>query len=363
MILITITMGVSAFYWYVDKNYSLFYKLDIIETYSTLLFIPVIFLYFKEVTGDKSRLALKNSLFFIPPVLFATISAVCLLCLGEEQATNFMKVMIEDNGDIHFDNPIYYTLRLLINEYTYSLLLLLQALSLFVYAIYRLILYRQHLYDFFSNIDDKEIKHHWSVLWGILAFLILTFVVAVMGYALYIEYEGLVSIILFLYAAILYYICYHVSCSHYTAETFAKELMLPDQALLDKDMETLDIHTDTDHKASIYLKFLPKLEKVINEDKVFLQKNLRINDIANMVGTNRTYISHILKDEYNCNFWEFINRKRIEYAKEQVQQNTELTIDELASMCGFSQASAFSRTFRQYEGKTFSEWKKKAAFC
>lgn len=197
--LITITMAVVSFYWYIDKNYSLYYKLDIIETYSTLLFIPTIFLYFREVTGDKSWSVLKINLFFVPAVLFATVSAICFLSLGEEQAINFMREMMEGDGEVTFDKPFLNIMRLIINEYTYSLLLFLQAISLFVYAVYRLLLYRRHLYDFFSNIDDKDMKHHWAVLWGVLAFLTLTFLAVASGYTLYIKYDGMVSVIMILY--------------------------------------------------------------------------------------------------------------------------------------------------------------------
>jgi AraC-like DNA-binding protein len=359
--LVSISMALSAFYWYADENYSLFYKLDIIETPSTLLTIPVIYLYFKELTGDRQRSWFKLSILFIPPILFSVANAAGYLLIGEEYATAFTKAIIENKGNVSIEgHELYRQMRFIINEYTYSLLCFVQAVGVFVYAMRRLLLYRRRLRDFFSNVDDKDMKHHWAVLWGILAVLILTFIVTALGYALYIKYDISVSIFRILYAVIYYYICYHVSISYYSATKLAEEFGITPNETDSEEYDILETeNSDTNSKNHIHLKFLPKFNQVIYEDKVFLQKNLRVDEVAALVGTNRTYISRILKDEYNCSFWEFINRKRIEYAKERVLINRSLTVEELADLCGFSHGSTFSRAFRQCEQITFKEWQEK----
>lgn len=352
--MIAVTMGVAVFYWYMERDdYSLYYKLDIVETYSTLLFIPAIFLYFREVTGDKSWSALKISLFFVPPLLFATANAIGFLYAGEAQAVRFMKDVVENNGQVVFDNPFFYQMRFFISEYTYSLLLGLQAVSLLVYAVYRLLLYRRHLCDFFSNINEKGLRHHWMALGGIFVYLVLTFWAAESGYVLYVAYNYVVSVFMLLYAGTLYFICYHVSYGAYTSEKVSEHLVVD----VEEPQEPQEQNPDEEHPKT-YLKFLPRFNQVIDEEQIFLQKNLRLDDVAALVGTNRTYISHILKDEYHCTFWEFINHKRIEYAKEEMLRNPDSTVERLTEICGFSHGTAFSRAFRQCEGITFKEWQK-----
>jgi len=363
---IAVSMTVIAFFWYSAGNYSLFYKLDILDYFATLSFIPMIFIYFREVTGDKGKWTkLKTGLLFTPPVLLGSVVAVVYLLMGSEQAAAFSQNVVEDPKSLPQNPSLYYKILFVIGEYLYTLFILMQAVYVFIYAFRRLLLYRNRLNDFFSDIEDKDLEHHWSALWGLFALLLFTFVIALSGYMQYIEYDIWVSIIPVIIGICIFYICYHVSLSRYTAESFAKELVLSDEkAMLEGygnpgEDEVLD--EGADNKNNIPLKFLIKFNQVIDEDKIFLQKKLRVDDVATLVGTNRTYISRILKDEYNCDFWEFINRKRIEYAKEQALQNPELTIDDLARICGFSHDSTFSRTFRQCEEITFKEWRKKSS--
>lgn len=361
---IATSMGIAAFYWQVDGNYSLFYKLDVLDAFMTLSFIPMIFLYFREVTGDKSRLDWKITLLFLPPVFLGVASTIVYAIMGDEQSAAYAKAMIENEDGILYDSSMpFYRLRVVVNEYIYSISLFLQAIIVLVYVMYRLIIYRKHLNDFFSNIDDKSMSHHWAVFWGLVALLGLTSVVAASGYLLYIEYDAWVSFIEILAGTILYYICFHVSQSRYTAANFDHELKLSDNEAIQQGYGlTLDkelLSEDSDDHSNIHAKLLPEFNRAIDEEKIFLHKNLRIDDVARLVSTNRTYISRLLKDEYHSSFWEFINRKRIDYAKEQICQQPNLTQEELAEMSGFTHDTSFSRAFKQCEGITFREWRKK----
>lgn len=352
--LICIIMGASAFYWYANENYSLFYQLDIIESVTTLSFVPVIFLYFKELTGDFKRWNyFQIALFFFPAFLFGSVAIFVYLYLGDDVMAAFSRDMIENLGNptpgILPDSPLINGLHFIVNEYTYSAVLLIQTIAVIIYAFYRILLYRRRLNDFFSNVDDMNMKHYWAISGGILVFLIFTFAMTGLGFTLYVGFESSTLFIFSAYALILYFICHHVSCSYYTPGELVEEINLPDDIGLTEDVES---------KHNLHFRHLSKFDQIINDDKLFLQKNLRIDDIASLVGTNRTYISRILKDEYNCSFWEFINRKRIEYAKEQACRYPDYTVETLAELCGFSHGTAFSRTFRQYEGVTFREWQK-----
>lgn len=359
IIVLAAESGITAFYWYVNGNYSLYYKFDIFEPPVALAFIPVLFLYFRELTGDTNRSFFRTFSLFLPSILFGGVIATFYLLLGEQQAATFSKTMIENHGNIDTDSiPFFFLYRI---ATTYSLVLFIQAITLFVYAIRRLLLYRKRLNDFFSDIEGKDMEHHWAVFYGIIAILIIIFMIFGFGLLLYIEYSALVAFFRIIFAVTLYYTCYHASLSRYTSSEFTREVDLADEEAMLQGygipLEPEVINEDADN-SNIYLRFLPVFNQVIDDDKAFLQKNLRIDDVARMVGTNRTYISLILKNEYNCNFWEFINGKRIEYAKEQVLLHPGINQEELTEVCGFSHDSTFSRAFKQCEGITFREWRR-----
>lgn len=99
-----------------------------------------------------------------------------------------------------------------------------------------------------------------------------------------------------------------------------------------------------------------KINSLLEEDKIFLKKDLRLDEIAKPAQANRTYISILISEKYQYTFSELINRKRIEYAQNLVVKNPNLSQAQLAEETGFSHASSFSRTFKQYTGITFREW-------
>lgn len=109
-----------------------------------------------------------------------------------------------------------------------------------------------------------------------------------------------------------------------------------------------------------YEKILSEFEYLMNEKKIFRQKNLHREDVAIILHTNRTYITRLLHEEYQCSFSDYINRRRIEYALELIRRTQELSQEQLAEKCGFTHGSSFSRTFKQYMGMTFREWQKQS---
>ncbi|MDF9830402.1 helix-turn-helix transcriptional regulator [Parabacteroides sp. PF5-6] len=355
MAFITLSMGIMAFFWYSEGNYSLYYKMDILDYVATLSFIPFIFLYFREVTGDTGRWAKgKAGLLFLPPVVLGCVTATVYFLLGDEQAAAFSRATVEDPESLRQTSFLPYKILYFAGEYLYSISIAIQAIVVFVYAFRRLYRYRSHLEDFFSDTEDKDLKYHWAALRGLFVLLLLTLAVAASGYLQYIPYDIWVSIIPAVIGICLFIICYHVSLSHYTAASFARELLLSDEKAIIEESE------NTDDAQNTYLKFLPRFNELMDQEQIFRQKKLHLDDVATLVGTNRAYLSYLLRDEYHTGFGEFINRKRIAYAKEQARLNPELTVDELAECSGFSHGSTFCRTFRQYEGVTFRTWQKSA---
>lgn len=222
--LMAVSMAITGYYWFCDGNYGLFYKLDTLQIFLSLLFIPAFFMYFREVTGDTQPLgAFKIILLLLPAVWIGGATALFYLLLGDEQSTLYTQVMMESFGQASLNDIPYRSLLLASNEYVHSTFLVLQAVIVCIYAMRRMALFRSRLDEFFSDVDSN-MRHHWAVLWGILVLLLLIFTIAVLGYMLYIAYSIWVSVFGTLLGLTLYFISYHVSLSHYTAADFARDL-------------------------------------------------------------------------------------------------------------------------------------------
>jgi AraC-like DNA-binding protein len=96
--------------------------------------------------------------------------------------------------------------------------------------------------------------------------------------------------------------------------------------------------TKMDHKVAI-------IEKAIHEDKLFLESNINLERFAEQIGLKPRDISAILKMHYQSNFFEFINRYRVEEAKRLLvlPELKDETILEIIYKSGFNSPSAFHR--------------------
>lgn len=104
-----------------------------------------------------------------------------------------------------------------------------------------------------------------------------------------------------------------------------------------------------------------ELLMLLEDESVFTRKGLKITDLADMLYSNRTYISNVINDEFNMSFTDLINEYRVDYTKKILSQPEKrgLTLSEVRIMSGFSSDSSFYRIFKQKEGITPLEYKKK----
>lgn len=112
--------------------------------------------------------------------------------------------------------------------------------------------------------------------------------------------------------------------------------------------------TKMDHKVEI-------IEKAIHEDKLFLESNINLERFAEQIGLKPRDISAILKMHYQSNFFEFINRYRVEEAKRLLvlPELKDETILEIIYKSGFNSPSAFHRFFKRMVGVTPTEYRQR----
>lgn len=100
-----------------------------------------------------------------------------------------------------------------------------------------------------------------------------------------------------------------------------------------------------------------RITVLFEKEKVYLNPNLKVSDIAAAIGTNRTYISAYFNKETQCTFYDYVNRFRIEYACKQLDC-TDDKIVQIAETSGFNSAQAFIRVFTKIKGISPSKYRK-----
>ncbi len=96
---------------------------------------------------------------------------------------------------------------------------------------------------------------------------------------------------------------------------------------------------------------------LMEQQQVYLNQNLKLNDVAVMLNTNRNIISNCINSQKGISFSQFVSNYRVEHAQKLMRQRPDQKITEVWMRSGFSSESAFFRSFKSATGMTPSEWK------
>ena len=110
------------------------------------------------------------------------------------------------------------------------------------------------------------------------------------------------------------------------------------------------------------LRIADKLNRVMAQQKLFLQPNLTMPQLASAIPVSPNYLSQTLNCHYRCNFFDYINALRIDYAKNLLTDpsNTGLSVLDIAMASAFNSRSTFYNAFKQIVGMTPAQYKNQA---
>lgn len=91
-----------------------------------------------------------------------------------------------------------------------------------------------------------------------------------------------------------------------------------------------------------------RIERLMIEEKLYLQPNLKIADLSAGLATNRNYIYQAINREMKMSFSEYINRMRIAHACAIIDETPRMSLTEVAEKSGFNSATSFYRNFKLY---------------
>lgn len=109
---------------------------------------------------------------------------------------------------------------------------------------------------------------------------------------------------------------------------------------------------------------LKRMEQLLEEEHVFKENELRLDDLAAYLNTGRHQVSQVINEQFGINFFELINRYRIAYVKKMLSDPAynQLTIMQIAFEAGFNNKASFNRYFKNATGLTPSAYRLKLEF-
>ncbi len=160
----------------------------------------------------------------------------------------------------------------------------------------------------------------------------------------YYRYENLLYVIRFIYfisAFIFFYIIIYITITKH--DFFFKKQKYKNSIL----------------KSSEKLIIKEKLINFIQDEKPYLDPEISLNSMADLLAVSRKNLSQIINQEFKQNFNDFINKYRIEECKNILLACPEKSILEVLLEAGFNSKPTFNILFKKYTGLTPKEYRKK----
>ncbi len=234
------------------------------------------------------------------------------------------------------------------------------------YACYFRLIYRElRKYKFkvlrnFSTMNNLGLHWAYQLFFGLL--IIVTIDVMVGSYSLffptsYSPYHGLVNTVA--YTIFMYFVT-------------IKGKLTPEIYKL-RQIEKVPVHHETNlsplkspvivEESHELLDLSRQVVKLIEEEKLYKEMGLSVNEIAEKLDSQTYLVSQAINSCLGKNFFELINRYRVEEAKTLLKDESMnyLSIVGIGYEAGFNSKTSFNTSFKKYTGMTPSEYKKRGA--
>ena len=289
-----------------------------------LLIAPLLWFYVTELTGDQVNFSWKMLGHFIPFLLIV----VCSLTFNSIRSQTFADFIIEQNrmigilfwilAVIQFSLYLYFLhkktldFRVLVRqELSYTEGLHISWIHFFMVVFFLINLF--FLFSLFAVIHFEQ--PYWHPQATALIFSISVFALG---------YKGMLQ----------------------------KEVFFPVEKMNEETRQT---------KPSLEKPDIDLIEKVtafIEEKRPYLNAELTLTDLAQALGITRNQLSHLINSGMGHNFYDFINKYRVEEVK-RLMTDPKLrhySIMGLALDAGFKSKSTFNLIFKRFTGLTPSEY-------
>ncbi len=128
---------------------------------------------------------------------------------------------------------------------------------------------------------------------------------------------------------------------------------------LEENAVVVDIsNSRSGQKEKEYEVIKSKIETLMLQEKLYLEPELSLNDLAQKLKTNTSVLSAAINSIFGKNFNDFVNEYRVEEFKKQIKlpANQNYTLLAVAFDCGFNSKATFNRAFKKFTGQSPSRF-------
>lgn|GEM_PF-2340239 len=317
-----------------------------------LLLLPTLYIYVKSVLTLGNLRTYVSIKHYLPAFIIGTTLGLSIFFSWLKQAE--ANVLLENEADIRNYHHLIVYGNLLITVTVF--------LQLFVYAftIYNTFpSYISRLREYYSSIAPFKPRWVFWVVAGFIAMYVISdiaMVLSVIGYDFY--HAAFILLLIGLVLSAAYYgiimaplLSYNTHGDLVYTALFHNINSVPEPKA--KLPECTPAPKKKDSKPLI-----AKLELLMEQNKLYLNQEITLYDLATLLGTNTNYLSRAINETYSINFNRYINSLRVEKVIELMKENQKVqySLWGLGQQAGFYSKSAFIIAFKRITGLTPNEY-------
>ncbi|MEE4286099.1 MAG: helix-turn-helix transcriptional regulator [Mariniphaga sp.] len=309
---------------------------DPIYVFASLSVYPLYYWYIKLLTVE-TNYRLTNIRMLFPGLFFAFTTWLLYLFMSEAEQLSYVRGFLLERNSITPETPLIKIQKLVF--YAARLVFAIQVVFFLIYGRKLVLQYNERIANFYSNLENKTIVWVKFLLYSFVATSTMSIAFNLIGREIFLHSTVLLAIPSSIFSILLFFIGLLGYMQNHTVVDLKKD-----------DVS----HPAFDQKKLHTGQMKLKLIELFENEKVYYKPELKITDVSQMLGTNRSYVSALINKEINCSFNEFVNKYRITEAKRIMEKDStgNYSLNYLAESAGFGSVGTFIRVFKEMEGVT-----------
>lgn len=298
-----------------------------------------LFIYTSRLISLKKRFNRKNLLHFVPFIVFNLYLYI----------VSFFPDIANEIRMEHVHTDVH-------PPFLFVFFLILTLLSGPFYFVLTLKLFKKHNINIFNNFSSTEMVNlEWlrklvfifGIAWTIL--IIITVTHHIFNYFSTVFCTDSLFLALSVFVILIGYFGLKQKV------IFENEIQ-EEQKLITKEKAKYSGSTLKEEEANAYAN---KLNQFMLSEKPFLDPGLTLSQLASQINISSHYLSQIINEKFELNFFEYINQFRIKEVKARIKDPKfeNFSLLAIAFDSGFNSKSAFNRIFKKFTKKTPSQYK------
>ena len=328
--MLTATMLYVGHYIYFNRAAELLPFSDILYVSANLTVYPLYLIYIIRLT---SKWRAVYWLMLLPGLLAIMATGTGYIFMTDEEDRMFVHNYLYHNSQTGLTDMALF--QAYIRQFC-KLVFAIEVIATVVIGSMMIRRYDRMVDEFYADTDDKSMRNIQSILYLVLTIAVLSFIVNIIGRARFTDHEIILTTTSLMFSALLFAIGYEGLHRHFSIidmRTNKEQVSNDDSAAL---------------KDAVNRSMTERIIALVENDKIYLQPDLKLDDVAQMMHTNRTYIYQAVNQQMGISFNEFINRYRIAHAKRLMASDPTLSMNDVALHSGFASLSSFYRNMKKY---------------